>query len=161
MPLKRASGLLLHPTSLSGGHGIGDLGPSAYAFVDALVALQQRYWQVLPLGPTGYGDSPYQSFSAFAGNPLLIDLYQLREAGYLTDEDLADAPANTDRVAYCDVVPFKNRILRAAHARFQAMENALKTNPINCCALTMGRRSSTIWPKTPEKEKTCSRRHWM
>jgi 4-alpha-glucanotransferase len=124
MPLKRASGLLLHPTSLSGGHGIGDLGPSAYAFVDALVALQQRYWQVLPLGPTGYGDSPYQSFSAFAGNPLLIDLYQLREAGYLTDEDLADAPANADRVAYCDVVPFKNRILRAAHARFQAMENA-------------------------------------
>ena len=70
----RSSGLILHPTSLPGPHGIGDFGPEAYAFVDFLVSAGQRLWQMLPLGPTGYGDSPYQSFSAFAGNP---DLYTL------------------------------------------------------------------------------------
>ena len=81
-PSARASGLLLHPTSLPGGHGIGDLGPDAYAFVDFLASARQQIWQVLPLGPTGYGDSPYQTFSAFAGNPLLIDLAALAGAGW-------------------------------------------------------------------------------
>src|SRR6185437_14079748 len=71
-PAQRSAGLLLHPTSLPGPYGIGDLGPSAYAWVDALVAARQTWWQVLPLGPTGYGDSPYQCFSAFAGNRYLI-----------------------------------------------------------------------------------------
>ena len=68
----RASGILLHPTSLPGRYGIGDLGPEAYRFADWLAAAGQRIWQVLPLGPVGYGESPYQLFSAFAGNPLLI-----------------------------------------------------------------------------------------
>ncbi len=84
MPFTRASGLLLHPTSLPGSFGIGDLGPSAFEFVEFLASAGQRLWQVLPLGPTGYGDSPYQCFSAFAGNPLLISLNLLIEEGLLT-----------------------------------------------------------------------------
>ena len=71
---ERASGVLLHPTSLPGPYGIGDLGPEAYRWIDFLVASGTRYWQFLPLGPTGYGDSPYQCFSAFAGNPLLAPM---------------------------------------------------------------------------------------
>jgi 4-alpha-glucanotransferase len=68
----RAGGILLHPTSLPGPHGIGDLGPAAHGWVAWVASAGCRLWQVLPLGPTGYGDSPYQSFSAFAGNPMLI-----------------------------------------------------------------------------------------
>ena len=74
MSPSRSSGVLLHPTSLPGPFGIGDLGASAFEFIDLLAAAGQRLWQVLPLGPTGYGNSPYQCFSAFAGNPLLIGL---------------------------------------------------------------------------------------
>ena len=84
MASSRSSGVLLHPTSLPGGFGIGDLGASAFEFIDLLAAARQRLWQVLPLGPTGYGNSPYQCFSAFAGNPLLIDLDALIEQGWLT-----------------------------------------------------------------------------
>ena len=83
MSFPRSSGVLLHPTSLPGGAGIGDLGTSALEFIDLLAAARQRVWQVLPLGPTGYGDSPYQCFSAFAGNPLLISLEGLVEEGLL------------------------------------------------------------------------------
>jgi 4-alpha-glucanotransferase len=89
MLVNRRSGVLLHPTSLPGRFGIGDLGPSAIAFLDFLAAAGQRLWQVLPLGPTGYGDSPYQCFSAFAGNPLLVSLDRLIEEGLLTEADAA------------------------------------------------------------------------
>ena len=82
MRLPRASGVLLHPTSLPGRHGIGGLGPEAYSFVEFLAATGQRWWQMLPVGPTGYGNSPYQSHSSFAGNALMIDLDDLvRRAG--------------------------------------------------------------------------------
>src|SRR5215475_3798840 len=87
---QRSSGLLLHPTSLPGRYGIGDLGDYAYRFADYLEECGQRLWQVLPLGPTSYGDSPYQSLSAFAGNPLLISLDKLLEEGWLTRDDLAN-----------------------------------------------------------------------
>jgi 4-alpha-glucanotransferase len=87
MSATRCSGVLLHPTSLPGRFGIGDLGPSAIAFLDFLAAAGQHLWQVLPLGPTGYGDSPYQCFSAFAGNPLLISLDRLIEEGLLTEAE--------------------------------------------------------------------------
>jgi 4-alpha-glucanotransferase len=90
MPFGRSSGVLLHPTSLPGGFGIGDLGPSAFEFIDLLASAGQRLWQVLPLGPTGYGDSPYQCFSACAGNPLLISLERLVEDGLLAETDLPD-----------------------------------------------------------------------
>ena len=82
----RSSGILLHPTSLPGRYGIGDLGEWAYRFVDWLVEHDQSVWQVLPLGPTGYGDSPYQTLSAFAGNPNLISLDKLVGDGFLTGD---------------------------------------------------------------------------
>ncbi len=84
--------MLLHPTSLAGGFGIGDLGPSAFEFIDFLASAGQRLWQVLPLGPTGYGDSPYQCFSAFAGNPLLVSLDRLIEDGLLEKTDARREP---------------------------------------------------------------------
>ena len=89
MSFSRCSGVLLHPTCLPGRYGIGDLGPAAIEFLDFLAAAGQQIWQVLPLGPTGYGDSPYQCLSAFAGNPLLISLDRLVDAGLLTAADVA------------------------------------------------------------------------
>ena len=90
---ERSSGILLHPTSLPGPYGIGDLGGEARAFVDFLHAAGQQLWQVLPLGPTGYGNSPYQSGSAFAGNPLLISPEDLVADGLLVDADLESRPS--------------------------------------------------------------------
>ena len=89
MSLSRCSGVLLHPTCLPGRFGIGDLGSNAVEFLDFLAAAGQRLWQVLPLGPTGYGDSPYQCLSAFAGNPLLISLDRLIDQGLLTPAEAA------------------------------------------------------------------------
>ncbi|HEX3184059.1 MAG TPA: 4-alpha-glucanotransferase, partial [Pyrinomonadaceae bacterium] len=88
----RTSGILLHPTSLPSPFGIGDLGPEAYKFVDFLASAGQTLWQVLPLGPTGYGDSPYASYSAFAGNTLLISPETLVDDGLLGDGDLEETP---------------------------------------------------------------------
>ncbi len=92
MNFNRAGGILLHPTSLPGRYGIGDLGPEAYQFVDWLISTGCKLWQILPLGPTGYGDSPYQCFSAFAGNPYLISFDALIEDGLLTKEDFSEMP---------------------------------------------------------------------
>ena len=92
MPTPRASGLLVHPTSLPGPHGIGDVGSGAYQFVDFLKAAAQQLWQVLPLGPVGHGNSPYAARSAFAGNPLLISLPRLADEGLLTAADLGSIP---------------------------------------------------------------------
>ena len=83
MPFPRAAGILLHPTSLPSRGGIGDFGPAAYSFVDSLASARQGLWQVLPLGPLGYGNSPYSSISAFAGNPLLISLERLADHGWI------------------------------------------------------------------------------
>ncbi len=91
MNFRRSGGILLHPTSLPGPYGIGDLGPQAYRFIDWLAAAGCRLWQVLPLGPTGYGDSPYQCFSAFAGNPYLISPDLLLQDGLLNEADLTEA----------------------------------------------------------------------
>jgi len=92
MKFERSAGILLHPTSLPGKYGIGTIGENAYHFVDFLGACGQKLWQVFPLGPTGYGDSPYQSFSTFAGNPLLIDLELLQKDGLLEQSDLEKIP---------------------------------------------------------------------
>lgn len=116
----RTSGILLHPTSLPGRYGIGDLGDQAHGFVDFLASAGQGLWQVLPLGPTGYGDSPYQSFSAFAGNPLLISLDRLRDQGLLDPGELADYPTLDDgSVDFGAVIPLKLTRLQRAHQRFQ------------------------------------------
>ena len=120
MTQNRKSGVLLHPTSLPSRWGIGDLGAAAYTFVDFLAAAGQQLWQVMPLGPTGYGDSPYQGFSAFAGNPLLISLDQLLSDGLLEEADLADAPQFPDgHVDYGWVIPWKLGMLRRAFERFK------------------------------------------
>ncbi|HEV7476094.1 MAG TPA: 4-alpha-glucanotransferase, partial [Pyrinomonadaceae bacterium] len=119
MNFSRASGILLHPTSLPGPFGIGDLGPQAYAFADFLEAAGQSLWQVLPLGPTGYGDSPYACYSAFAGNTLLVSPEQLVSDGLLTASDLATgAEFADDRVDFAAVHQYKDSILRRAFASF-------------------------------------------
>ncbi|MGQ0540906.1 MAG: 4-alpha-glucanotransferase [Blastocatellia bacterium] len=115
MNFPRASGILLHPTSLPGEYGIGDLGDNAYSFINFLADAKQSYWQILPLGPTGYGDSPYQCFSAFAGNPLLISPEKLVEDGFLTMEQLVDKPDfPAHKVDFGGVYEWKNKILPLA-----------------------------------------------
>ncbi|MGD9030976.1 MAG: 4-alpha-glucanotransferase, partial [Anaerolineae bacterium] len=121
MALPRQSGILLHPTSLPGRFGIGDLGRNAYRFVDFLAAAGQTYWQILPLSPTGYGDSPYQALSAFAGNPMLINLEKLVELEHLSQSDLADLPFfPDDRVDFGPVITHKSRLLDRAFEVFRA-----------------------------------------
>ncbi len=119
-PSHRSAGVLLHPTSLPGPYGIGDLGPAAYAWVDALGRAKQKWWQILPLGPTGYGDSPYQCFSAFAGNPYLVSPDRLMEDGLLKRADLRGASFPGTRVDFGPVIEFKVKLLRRAWEKFQA-----------------------------------------
>ncbi len=117
---KRLSGVLLHPTSLPSPYGIGDLGKGAYDFIDFLKKSGQHLWQTLPLTPTGFGDSPYQGFSAFAGQPLLISPEDLVEMELVTEEELKDAPQNdVDMVHYGEVISWKNKILKLAFTRFK------------------------------------------
>ncbi len=116
----RSSGVILHPTCLPGEYGIGDLGPNARRFVDWLVESGQSVWQVLPLGPTSYGDSPYQTLSALAGNPLLISLDSLVEDGWLAPEDLVDPPSfPVDRVDFGAVIEWKIGLLDRAWTCFR------------------------------------------
>ncbi len=117
----RAAGILLHPTCLPGAHGSGDFGAAAYRFVDWLAAARQSRWQVLPLGPTGLGNSPYMSPSAFGGNPLLIDLEDLMQRGWLTADELApDAAFDTRRVDFARVIAWRTSRLEIAAKRFAA-----------------------------------------
>lgn len=132
---ERLSGILLHPTSFSSPYGIGDLGKEAYAFVDFLKEAGQRLWQILPLTHTGYGDSPYQSFSAFAGQPLLISPEHLVSMGFLKEEELTDCPAgDSEHIDYGAIIPWKEQILSLAYRRFTAkkendreLENSFRT----------------------------------
>jgi len=124
-PDYRASGLLLHVTSLPSRYGIGDLGPAAFAWIDRLHEAGQRWWQALPLGPTGYGDSPYQGLSSFAGNALIISPQLLQQDGLLgAREENAEFTAGT--VDYESVIPFKERLLETAWARFQRGHSELQ-----------------------------------
>lgn len=116
---ERTSGVLLHPTSLPGPHGIGDLGDGARRFVDFLAAAGQRWWQMLPLGPTGYGDSPYSAESAFAGDPLLLDLAALAAQGLLA-ADVAGVDLPGDRVDHAGARRMKAPSLARAAAAFAA-----------------------------------------
>lgn len=121
---QRASGVLLHPTSLPGRYGIGDLGDYAYRFVDMLQASGQSLWQMLPLGPTSYGDSPYQCLSAFAGNPNLISLDRLEKLGWLTSASLAQSPRFPDHtVDYGPVIEYHDQMLETAYQNFKAAAN--------------------------------------
>jgi 4-alpha-glucanotransferase len=123
MAFARASGILLHPTSLPARGGVGDFGPSAYAFADFLASAKQGVWQVLPLGPLGFGDSPYSSTSAFAGNPLLISLDRLAERGWIERSQLDALPAGAAAVEYSAVFHRKLPLL------FEAARNFLRSAP--------------------------------
>jgi 4-alpha-glucanotransferase len=133
MKFKRAAGILLHPTSLAGEGGIGDLGPSAQGWLDFLARSGCGMWQVLPLGPTGYGDSPYQCFSSIAGNPYLVSPQALLDEGLLHAEDLAVQPDfSPDHVDYGKVIPWKLALLERAYQRYEnktpnRIETAFKT----------------------------------
>src|SRR5690348_4899985 len=120
MNFPRASGILLHPTSLPGGFSVGDLGPEAYKFVDFLVSAGQSLWQVLPLGPTGYGDSPYACYSAFAGNTLLISPDDLVARGLL-DTDLKP-DLITERVDFGEAHRIKEGILQQAYENYKSTD---------------------------------------
>ncbi len=122
MKMIRSSGILAHVTSLPSRFGIGGTGTESYRFIDFLASGKQKLWQILPLGPTGFGDSPYQSFSAFAGNPLLICPEKLVEEGYLNDCDLLPLPDfSPDRVDFAMVLPWKMALFRKAAKRFQSL----------------------------------------
>ncbi|KPQ36826.1 MAG: 4-alpha-glucanotransferase [Phormidesmis priestleyi Ana] len=124
MSFHRASGILLHPTSLPGRFGIGDLGAQAYRFVDFLEASQQTIWQILPLGPTGHGNSPYMAYSAMAGNPLLINLENLQAQGLLNEDDLSmDHGFSDSTVDYQGAYAFKLSRLRRASEKFKEIAN--------------------------------------
>jgi 4-alpha-glucanotransferase len=125
MVFDRSAGILLHPTSLPGPYGIGDIGPEAFRWLNFVSSTGCGLWQVLPLGPTGYGDSPYQCFSAFAGNPYLVSPETLLAEGLLQKEDLIQAPSfPSAKVDYGQVIPFKLEILDRSFKHFQ--ENAPK-----------------------------------
>jgi 4-alpha-glucanotransferase len=120
MKFNRSSGILLHPTSLPGPDGIGDLGPDAYNWLQTLARMGIGLWQILPLGPTGFGDSPYQCFSAFAGNPLLISSLLLEEDGLLDLSDVSNRPKfPMDHVDFGQIIPWKHTLLDLAFEKFQ------------------------------------------
>src|SRR6266404_5910221 len=115
----RASGVLLHVTSLPSPYGIGDVGPSAFAWVDRLAAAGQSWWQVLPLGPTGCGHSPYQALSSFAANELIISPDQLVRDGLLRADDCGNSSFPTEAVDFEKVIPFKEHLLSLAWRNFR------------------------------------------
>ncbi len=178
MRFPRSSGILLHPTSLPGPFGSGDFGGEAFDFVEFLYRAGQKLWQVLPVNPTGYGDSPYQSFSAFAGNPLLISLHALRERGYLSDTDLCNPPEfPEDDVDFGRVIPFRLALLRRAaqkcfvrgkdedHAAYDAF-CAANASWLDDFALFMALKSAhdgavwTEWPSDLAMRRTAALSAW-
>jgi 4-alpha-glucanotransferase len=127
MELARSSGILLHPTSLPGKYGIGSLGNEAIEFIDFLARSGQKIWQICPLGPTGYGDSPYQCFSAFAGNPLLIDLELLIIDGFLRADDIIEQEFSDETVDFGKVIEWKFPILKKAFHIFDKSRSGSNT----------------------------------
>lgn len=138
MKFPRCSGILLHPTSLPGPYGIGDFGEEAYRFADFLADSGQHLWQLLPLAPTGFGDSPYQCFSAFAGNPLLISPDKLVEHGLLEEKDLQPIPRfSQDKVNFGKVIEYKKKLLLQAYENFKTTtDTALRADFLAFCHKT-------------------------
>jgi 4-alpha-glucanotransferase len=166
MEQNRASGILLHPTSLPGPDGMGDLGPESYQWINFLDRSGCQFWQVLPLGPTGYGDSPYQCFSAFAGNPYLISTTTLLDQGLLTKSDLAQRPDfPLERVDYGPVIDWKLSILKRSFDHFQSGNHTALKMTFNTFKETekdwldsyatfmaiKQQQSGVAWNKWPEK----------
>ena len=177
MTRKRESGILLHPTSLPGPHGLGSLGEEAFRFVDFLAETGQSVWQILPLGPTGYGDSPYSAFSAFAGNAMLISLEKVTETGDLPPSALEGVSRPEGEADYGFVYDFKGRMLfRAAHRfnqsagpeRRQAFDEfcAHQAYWLNDYVLFralrrhFGERSWLEWPEDIRRREPAALAHW-
>ena len=134
MKLERSSGILIHPSSFPNKFGIGDLGPSAFAFLDFLKEVGCRLWQILPLGPTGYGDSPYQSFSAFAGNPYLISPELLLQEGLVHPNDLAEEMHFSQlRVEFGKIIPWKLNLLEKSYINFSNISLLHEEYDQFCC----------------------------
>ena len=166
MEQNRASGILLHPTSLPGPDGIGDLGPEAYRWIDFLDRTGSQFWQVLPLGPTGYGDSPYQCFSAFAGNPYLISATLLLDLELLSKSDLSNRPTfPLEKVEYGPVIEWKMEILKRSfdyfcsdkHKKLQKEFGAFKEsnkdwlNPFAVFMAIKAKHNNVAWNEWPEE----------
>lgn len=159
----RESGILLPVSALPGGYGIGGFSREAYAFVDWLAKAGQKNWQILPLGPTGYGDSPYQSFSTFAGNPYYIDLGTLKEEGLLTEQECreADCGQNPRYVDYGRIYETRFDVLRKAFSRFQKTEEFQRFEEENafwledyCLYMAVkGTQDQRSWQEWPEEIK--------
>jgi 4-alpha-glucanotransferase len=139
MSFRRAAGILLHPTSLPSRGGVGDFGPAAYRFVDFLASARQGVWQLLPLGPLGYGNSPYSATSAFAGNPLLISLERLADHGWIDGSKLPNAPESSNPVDYGHVFAQKMPLL------FEAGRKFLHTAPTDARARFDSFRAENSW----------------
>ncbi len=134
MKFERSAGILLHPTSLPGEYGIGTIGKNAFDFVDFLNQSGQKLWQIFPLGPTGYGDSPYQSFSTFAGNPLLIDLEILKEEGLLSESDLMSIPQfDKNNIDFGKIIEVKYQLLSMAFQNYKVSGQLFSKNCGNFC----------------------------
>src|SRR6185503_8077311 len=132
MASSRSSGILLHPTSFPGPFGIGDLGDDVYRFVDFLVSSGQTLWQILPLGPTGHGNSPYSCYSAFAGNILLISPERLARSGLLSEGDFRDVPDFAEgHVDFEKASEFKRSLLVKAYQRFKQSQPPHLANAFN------------------------------
>jgi len=141
MKFPRRSGILMHPTSFPGPYGIGDLGDAAFAFVDWLAAAGQSYWQVLPLSPTGYGDSPYQGLAALAGNPMLVSLDKLARLRHLDAADLNHPPSfPSEQVDYGSVITWKSDLLNRAYENFNA-----RAEPSQRAAFEKFERANAAW----------------
>jgi 4-alpha-glucanotransferase len=139
MSFPRASGVLLHPTSLPSRGGIGDFGPAAYSFADYLASARQGLWQVLPLGPLGFGNSPYSSTSAFAGSPLLISLERLADRGWIGQSQLSGLPDAVEPVDYQRIFRRKMPLV------FEAARNFLRSAPANSLARFERFREQNRW----------------
>ncbi len=132
MKMERTSGVLLHPSSLPGKYGIGSFGKEAYDFIDFLIQSGQKLWQILPLGPTGYGDSPYSSFSAFAGNPLLISLELLVEQGLLKQKEIDTGfLENRTDIDFGKLITWKFPVLKKAFKRFSETTSTLQARKMD------------------------------
>lgn len=139
MPFPRSSGILLHPSCFPSRFGIGDLGDQAYKFIDFLKNSYQQYWQVLPLGPTGYGNSPYMCYSAMAGNHLLISPEKLVDEGLLSEADFANLPAfPADQVNFEQVIPLKINLLKKAFENFKTQATAIQRQAFHTFCNTRG-----------------------
>src|SRR5262245_2894477 len=137
----RSSGILCHVTSLPGRWGIGDMGDGAHRFIEWLEQAGQTLWQVLPLGPPGFGESPYQCYSAFAGNPLLISPQRLAEEGWLARKDLEDGPEfSATKVEFDKVRPYREMLLNRAYETFRKI-----ATPQQRAELDAFRKQSAWW----------------